>query len=110
MRMKKDILVYEEAKTQKNGKKRTKNGYCVNSPLGIHIDEELNYMCHITTIVAKFHVGSVFYTRSKNFFSTSALLGVYYSLEHSHLSYGIIIWGIVYYNSQLGSILLTRSN
>ena len=34
MRMKKRIVCQGEAKTQKNGRKRTKNGYCVNSPLG----------------------------------------------------------------------------
>ena len=33
MRMKKLILCQGEAKTLKNGQKRTKNGYCVNSPL-----------------------------------------------------------------------------
>ena len=33
MRMKKRILCQGEAKTQKNGRKRTKNGYCVNSSL-----------------------------------------------------------------------------
>ena len=33
MRMKKRILCQGEAKTSKNGRKRTKNGYCVNSPL-----------------------------------------------------------------------------
>ena len=33
MRMKKRIL-FQEAKTLKNGRKRTKNGYRVNSPLG----------------------------------------------------------------------------
>ena len=33
MRMKKRILCQGEAKTLKNGRKRTKNGYCVNSPI-----------------------------------------------------------------------------
>ena len=35
MRMKKRIP-FQEAKTQKNGRKRTKNGYCPNSPLKTH--------------------------------------------------------------------------
>ena len=33
MRMKKRILCQGEAKTLKNGRKRMKNGYCVNLPL-----------------------------------------------------------------------------
>ena len=32
----------------------------------------------------------------KNFLPTSTLLCVFYSLVHSHLSYGIIIWGSTY--------------
>ena len=38
MRMKKRILFQGEAKTLKNGRKRTKNGYCVNSPLARNQD------------------------------------------------------------------------
>ena len=38
MGMKKRILFQKEAKTLKNGRKRKKNGYCVNSPLEFYVE------------------------------------------------------------------------
>ena len=58
--------------------------------LGIYIDEELNSKYHITSIVAKILRGVGILYKIKNFLPTSTLLCVYYSLEHTHLSYGII--------------------
>ena len=41
MRMKKRMLFQRKAKTLKNGRKRAKNGYCVNSPLDFFLRSEL---------------------------------------------------------------------
>ena len=69
---------------------------CITSTvkyLGIYSDEELNFKYHITSIVAKISRGVCILHKIKNFLPTSTLLRVYYSLVHTHLSHGIIIWG-----------------
>ena len=76
--------------------KTKKSEICITSTvkyLGIYIDEELNFKYHITSIVAKISRGVGILYKIKNFLPTSTLLCVYYSLAHTHLSYGIIIWG-----------------
>ena len=79
--------------------KTKKSEICITSTvkyLGIYIDEELNFKYHITSIVAKISRGVGILYKIKNFLPTSTLLCVYYSLVHTHLSYGIIIWGSTY--------------
>ena len=72
-----------------------KSEICITSTvkyLGIYIDEELNFKNHIASIVAKISRGVSISYKIKNFLQTSTLLCVYYSLVHTHLSYGITIW------------------
>ena len=79
-----------------NNIKTKKSEICITSTvkyLGIYIDEELNFKNYITSIVAKISPGVGFLYKIKNFLPTSTLLCVYYSRVHTHLSYGIIIWG-----------------
>ena len=79
--------------------KTKKSEICITSTvkyLGIYIDEELNFKYHITSIVAKISRGVGILYKIKNFLPTSTLLCVYYSHVHTHLSYGIIIWGSTY--------------
>ena len=79
--------------------KTKKSEICTTSTvkyLGIYIDEELNFKYHITSIVAKISRGVGILYKVKNFLPTSILLCVYYSLVHTHLSYGIIILGSTY--------------
>ena len=76
--------------------KTKKSEICITSTvkyLGIYINEELNLKYHITSILAKISRGVGILYKIKNFLPTSTLLCVYYSLVHTHLSYGIIIWG-----------------
>ena len=40
----------------------------------------------------------------KNFLSTSIFICVYYSLVHSHLSYGIVIWQGLTYKTYVGKL------
>ena len=74
--------------------KTEKSEICVTSTvkyLGIYIDEELNFEHRITSIVSKVSCGLCILYKIKNFLSTLTFLCVYYSLVHTHLSYGIII-------------------
>ena len=71
--------------------------------LGMHTDDEPNFKYHITSIVTRISRGVGILHKIKNFLPISALLRVYYSLVHSHLSYGIIIWGSAY-KSHVGKL------
>ena len=78
--------------------KTKKSEICITSTVkyfGIYIDEELNFK-YITSIVAKISRSFGILYKIKNFLPTSTLLCVYYSLVHTHLSYGIITWGSTY--------------
>jgi len=61
--------------------------------LGIHIYEELNFKYHISFIETKVSRGVGILYNLKQFLPSSILLCVYYSLVHSHLMYGLIVWG-----------------
>ena len=58
--------------------------------------------------MAKISCGVGILHKIKIFLPTFTLLCVYYSLVHSHLSYGIIIWGSTY-TSHLGKFTLLQN-
>ena len=61
--------------------------------LGVYIDPNLTFQYHIKQISNKV-ARSLYAIRSaKNFLSQNALKSLYYALIHSHLIYGIQIWG-----------------
>ena len=79
--------------------KTEKSEICITSTvkyIGVHIDEELKFKNHVTSIVAKISRGIGILYKIKNFLPTSTLLIVHYSLVHTHLSYGIIKWESTY--------------
>ena len=94
------LINYTLRDQEKYGNLKTqKFEICITSAveyLGIHIDEELNFKYHITSIVAKISRGVGILYKAKIFLPTSTLLSVCYSLVHSHLSCGIIIRGSTY--------------
>ena len=61
--------------------------------LGIYIDENLTWKYHLTNINTK-NSNSLFAIKQvKRVLPYSCLKTLYYSLIHSHLSYGILAWG-----------------
>ena len=62
--------------------------------LGVFLDKGLSWNFHITELCKKLScaVGMLF--KMKNICSTSTLRSIYFSLFHSHLSYGISVWGL----------------
>jgi len=61
--------------------------------LGLYIDPSLNFKHHIQTIRKKLSSALFFMRTAKNTLNTKALTSLYYSLFHSHLIYGIQVWG-----------------
>ena len=61
--------------------------------LGIHLDENLSWKCHIDSICKKIN-GSLYAINKAKFTLLSASLKtLYYALIHSHIMYGILAWG-----------------
>ena len=61
--------------------------------LGVFIDPNLSFQYHIKQICNKISRSLYAIRTAKNFLSQNALKSLYYALVHSHLIYGIQIWG-----------------
>ena len=61
--------------------------------LGIYIDDELQWGEHINHVLKRVSSGSYALRAVKRFLSKDNMKTLYYSLIHSHLSYGTLIWG-----------------
>ena len=61
--------------------------------LGITISSDLKWENHINQIESKIKPAIGILYKLRNIVDIPTLLQIYYSLIHSHLSYGIIIWG-----------------
>ena len=61
--------------------------------LGINIDEHLDWQVQINACRNKISSGIYALNSLKNILPTQQLKSIYYSLVHSHLSYGLVLWG-----------------
>lgn len=61
--------------------------------LGIHIDHKLQWSHHINHLKSKISGGLYALNRLKNIVSPSILKQIYFTLVHSHLTYGCLLWG-----------------
>jgi len=61
--------------------------------LGILIDEKLNLIDHIKNLEIKISRSVGILSKLKYYLPEGALLKLYYSMVHSHLNYGLAIWG-----------------
>jgi hypothetical protein len=69
--------------------------------LGIHIDENLTWKYHINQVKKKVSWALFSLKQVKRTLPSDYLKTLYYSLVHSHFTYGIIAWG----NSNLKSLI-----
>lgn len=61
--------------------------------LGIYIDKDMKWESHTKYIEKKIASGLYALNRVKHFLTTTNLTTLYFTLVHSHLNYGIILWG-----------------
>ena len=61
--------------------------------LVIYLDTHLTWKRHIERISAKIYSAIFAINRARNFLSKHALRCLYFALVHSHLTYGIHVWG-----------------
>ena len=61
--------------------------------LGVFIDDKLNFKSHIEHLVSKISKCIGILSKLRFLFNSSTLLLLYYSFFHSHLIFGIHLWG-----------------
>ena len=72
--------------------------------LGIWLNDNLSWEAHIRQLVIKLKRNMILLKRSKNFLTTTSLVPIYYGHVHSHLKYGILLWGSMLTKSQLNRL------
>ena len=77
--------------------------------LGIEIDSQLNFKSHIDNVQSKIAKGVGILFKLNKFFTSNALLMLYYALVHPHFTYGILIWGSTY-KSYFNTLQLSPQN
>ena len=76
--------------------------------LGIELDQELNFLPHLTKLENKLSQNVGIIMKLKHFLLTPALLMLYYSIVYPYILYGIIIWGSTY-TSHLNNLQLIQN-
>lgn len=66
--------------------------------LGVRLDITLNFGLHLLDIKKKTAFGIRALIKARPYFSTNALLSLYFSFIHSHFNYGIITWANTYHS------------
>ena len=72
--------------------------------LGLWLDDGLNWKKHHTVLINKLNQGLNMIKKAKNLLNTYSLLSLYYAHFHSHLSYGIVVWGGMYGKGMLNKL------
>ena len=72
--------------------------------LGIWLNDNLSWESHIRQLTIKIKRNIILLRKSKNFLRKNAMLPIYYGHIHSHLKYGILLWGSMINQSQFARI------
>ena len=95
------------------------NGRNVNSPdimdveisvvqvtkfLGVYLDENLDWKYHANQVYNKIQSNKQLLNISKNFMNVNTLIKIYYAHIHSHLNYGLVVWGSMMNKTSLNEI------
>ncbi len=69
--------------------------------LGILLDENLSWKFHIQKVCKKVASANYIINKTKHFLPESTLRNLYSSLVHSHINYGLLLWG---YSKSIGQL------
>ena len=72
--------------------------------LGIWLNDNLSWESHIRQLSIKIKKNIILLRKSKNLLKNNAMLPFYYGHVHSHLKYGILIWGSLVNSSQFARL------
>ena len=80
-----------------NGQKVVQIGHKLNEKsfkfLGIHIDETLSWKYQIKSVCSRIANSNYMINKVKHVLPKSTLFTLYSALVHSHINYGLLIWG-----------------
>ena len=76
--------------------------------MGITINEKLNFAEHIIKLTCKLSKSVGILSKLRNILLFTALRKLYYSMVHSHLFYGIVIW-VYTYDSHLERLIILQN-
>ena len=62
--------------------------------LGIHIDHNLSWDCHIKEMNAKLSRTNGILSKLRHYVLKKTMLSVYYALFYSHMTYGSLVWSL----------------
>ena len=77
--------------------------------MGITIDEKLNFAERIITLTCKISRSVGILSKLRNILPFTALRKLYYSMIHSHLIYGIVMWGYTSYDNHLKRLIILQN-
>ena len=61
--------------------------------LGVYLDDKLKWDYHANQVYNKIQANRQLLNISKNFLNTPTMVKIYYAHIHSHLRYGLVVWG-----------------
>ena len=61
--------------------------------LGVMLDNKLSYSCHIKHVKAKITKGNAILYKIRKYVPNSSLVNSYHAFIHSHINYGLNVWG-----------------
>ena len=62
--------------------------------LGINIDHNLSWDCHIKEMNAKLNRTNGILSKLRHYVPKKTMLSVYYALFYSHMTYGSLVWSL----------------
>ena len=72
--------------------------------LGVHLDNQITWTVHINGLLEKIHLNRQMLSLGKNLLDRNSLWSVYFGHIHSHLNYGLTVWGSILSASQLSDL------
>ena len=95
-----NVLLFDYQKKQKTSLEIHIGGTMVKSVkttkfLGVILDNKLSWIDHYEQLKCKIHRNYALLCRSKNLLNTQGMKMLYYAQIYSHLSYCIVLWGIM---------------
>ena len=61
--------------------------------LGVYLDDKLKWEYHANQVYNKIQTNKQLLNISKNFLDIQTMVKIYYAHIHSHLRYGLVVWG-----------------
>ena len=72
--------------------------------LGVYLDNELSWQVHINHVLGKIQANKCLLSLGQNLLDSLTLKNIYYAHIHSHISYGLTVWGNMASKAQLSNL------